>query len=69
MEQPLTLDADCPCCGDLMENANAVCWVCYRASNGLTPGTYRDPAGGTDFTITEANVARYDALRAARVAK
>src|ERR1700676_4281438 len=58
------LDADCPCCGDLMENANAVCWVCYRASNRLTPGTYRDPSGGTDFTITAENVARYDDLRA-----
>ena len=56
----------CPCCGDPMSPANVVCWTCYRLTNRLQPGTYPD-VGGT-FEITEADVARYDALRARRTA-
>ena len=56
---------NCPCCGDPMDVGCVVCWVCYRATDRLTPGTYPDPeAPNQTFTITAEDVKRYESFRA-----
>lgn len=56
----------CPCCSEDMDSAQVVCWTCYRQSDRLTAGTWPDGMGST-FTLTAADIARYDALRAVRL--
>ena len=60
----------CPCCGEDMDSDNVVCWRCYRETDRLTPGTYRDTyvRGAIEhFTITREDVARYQAMRDERM--
>ena len=48
-----------------MDVGCVVCWVCYRATDRLTPGTYPDPeAPNQTFTITAEDVKRYESFRA-----
>lgn len=53
----------CPCCDDLMESTLVACWTCYKASHRLEPGTHPNPGLSGSFTITQADVARWDAAR------
>lgn len=65
----------CPMCGDEMTPRLVVCWSCWFASNRLTPGTYAarypDATPATprrySFTITAADVTRYQEMRDARL--
>lgn len=58
----------CPCCGEEMDSTCVVCWDCYRSSNRLTAGTYPDSySPGATFTLTAADIERYDSARAARL--
>jgi hypothetical protein len=64
----------CPCCGDAMPSTLVVCWPCYRFTDRLTPGTYREivSAGWGDhytserFTLSAADVDQWESERAAR---
>ena len=48
-----------------MDVGCVVCWVCYRATDRLRPGTYPDPENpGAEFTITAEDVKRYESFRA-----
>ena len=54
----------CPCCGDPMDSNMVVCWVCYRWTDRLTPGSYDDM--GFLNMITAADIAEWDAARDGR---
>ena len=57
----------CPCCGDPMHPDQIVCWPCYRSTDRLTPGRHADPTfAGMTFTVSAANVERWEAERDAR---
>lgn len=62
-------EINCPCCGDEMNGALVVCWICFRASDRLMPGTYTThdvlPSGDT-WTITQADIDKWDKARDAR---
>ena len=58
----------CPCCQRGMPRALVTCWACYRASDRLTPGTYRDRSILRGHaTISAELVAQWDAARADRM--
>lgn len=61
--------ASCPCCGDPMSADLVVCWLCYRWSDSLTPGTYVDKSSSvpTDSEITRDDIRRWEDLRTARL--
>ena len=59
-------EVPCPCCGTFMEFELVVCWLCYGATDRLTPGVYT-AVGGGPFVLLAEDVARWDAARMARL--
>ena len=51
-----------------MDSPCVVCWECWRLSQRLTVGVWPDGSGST-FTVTAADVERWEALRGERVAR